>query len=410
MSNKFQGITSGAAELKNLYQGPIVTQFNDDVPVYRAAEKVKKGWSGYQLVRPLKVRRNQGIGATTDGGNLPAIGRQTTQQALIPAKFLYLRFGVTGPMIKSSMNDAGSFVRAASFELDQGYADFKSDCNRQYSWDGTAYLAKLSAAAVASTTITVQGREGSTERGAKFLDVDSIVDIITSGGTIKASGVTITAVATPTSATSVLTLDQAVTASSGDFVVRTGAVQAGGTSNEMSGLLTFLDGGTTTIFNIDRSAYPQYQGNVINANSGQLTLDLMMQAYNAARERGGGELSAIWCDFDSQRYYNKLLTSDKRYVNTVNGDGGFGNKDKQYLEYQGVPVVADKDCPQRLFFLQADSWMNAVLSEMEFADETGTMYIAQTSADTFEVRLRFFANLFCEKPAANAVLKSYVSP
>jgi len=41
-----------------------------------------------------------------------------------------------------------------------------------------------------------------------------------------------------------------------------------------------------------------------------------------------------------------------------------------------------------------------VLSEMEFADETGSMYIAQTDVDQFEVRIRHFVNLFNEQPAA----------
>ena len=91
MSNAFQGITSGLATLKNYYQGPIITQFNDDLPIYRGASKGKHAWSGQQVVRPLKVRRNQGIGATSDGGVLPNIGRQTTVQAIIAAKYNYLR-------------------------------------------------------------------------------------------------------------------------------------------------------------------------------------------------------------------------------------------------------------------------------------------------------------------------------
>lgn len=60
MANTFQSIQSGLAELKNYYQGPIVSQFSDDTPIYRGSEKGKHAWSGYQVVRPLKVRRNQG--------------------------------------------------------------------------------------------------------------------------------------------------------------------------------------------------------------------------------------------------------------------------------------------------------------------------------------------------------------
>ena len=51
-----------------------------------------------------------------------------------------------------------------------------------------------------------------------------------------------------------------------------------------------------------------------------------------------------------------------------------------------------------------------MLSEMEFADETGSMYLAQSDADSFETRVRMFCNLFNEKAAACSVLKSYITP
>lgn len=90
MANSFASISNAMAILKNYYAGPIVSQFNDNLPIYKGAEKGKEKWNGLQVVRPVKVRRNQGIGATSDGGLLPTIGQQTTAQALIAAKFNYL--------------------------------------------------------------------------------------------------------------------------------------------------------------------------------------------------------------------------------------------------------------------------------------------------------------------------------
>lgn len=406
MANDFSTISNNLAELKNYYQGPIVDQLNEDLPIYRGAEKVKQGWSGYQVVRPLRVRRNQGIGAVADNGVLPAIGRQSTVQALIAAKFNYLRFGVTGPMIKASASDVGSFVRSAAYELEMGYKDLSSDCNRQLSWDGTGYLAKVSAAAVASTSISVQGREGTTEDGNKFLDVGMVVDITDSSGTVVATGITINAISGSTTAT--LTLSSAVTVSAGYYLIRSGS-----SNNEIQGLLYALDGGTSTIYNVNRSTYPSYQGNVQDLSGGQLTLDKMQKSYNDGLRRGGtgnGRYSAGYLDFDSLRMYQKLLTADKRYANTVNGDGGFAAKDKFFLDFNGIPLVPDKDCPQRIFFLPMDVIKMYVLAEMEFADETGSMYIAQTSVDALEVRVRFFANMFNEQPSACGVLKNYISP
>ena len=406
MANLFQGITSGFAELKNNYEGPIVDLLSEDLPVYRAAEKIKKGWSGYQVVRPLRIRRNQGIGATTDGGNLPAIGRQSTQQALIQAKFNYLRFGVTGPMIKASMSDAGSFVRSAAYELEMGYKDLRSDLNRQYSWDGTGTLATVASNVAASTSVSITGRE-SVEQALRFVDIGLVFDIYTSAGVLVQQGITVNSISsgTPNSSSATIVCNVPVTASANNVLVRSGSY-----GNEIQGMLLSQDGGTSTIYGVDRSTVLSYQGNVVDAAGAVLSLDAIQNVTNLVRRRSGEKVDAYYMDFDTERYYQKLLTADKRFVNTMEGDGGFAKKGETYLQFNGIPLISDKDCPQRWFILNQESWKNYVLCEMEFADETGTMYIAQTSADAYEVRLRFFSNLFPENPSANGVLKGYVSP
>lgn len=406
MANSFQGITSGLATLKNYYQGPIVDQLNEDLAIYRACEKVKQGWSGQQIIRPIRTRRNPGIGATSDGGTLPSIGRQTTAQAIIASKFNYLRFGITGPMIKASQSDVGSFVRNAAYELEMGYKDLSSDVNRQLAWDGTGTLALVNTAPVASTTLVIKGREAG-DYALRFIDVSMVIDIYTSAGVAKATGVTVNAITSGTaiSTTATLTLDTPVTAAAGDLLIRTGSL-----NNEIQGLLYSLDGGTTTIYNIDRSTNIAFQGNAVSNSSAQLTLDAMQNPYNEGLRRGGAKYNAVYTDFLSMRMYQKLLVPDKRYANTTSGDGTFGKSDKFYMDFSGIPVVPDQHCPTRFFFLSADTLKMYVLSEMEFADETGSMYIAQTSADQLEVRIRFFVNLFNEQPSANAVLSSYISP
>lgn len=414
MANTYQGVTSGLAELKNFYQGPIVDQFNQDCNIWRGSEKGKHPWSGYQVVRPLKVRRNQGVGATSDGGNLPNIGRQTTIQALIAAKYNYLRFGITGPMIEASKNDVGSFVRSASFELEEGYNDLKSDVNRQVSWDGTGDLARCNTAAAASTSVVLKGRED-TEAALKFIDVGAYLDIVTTAGAIVQSGITVNAVTagSAATATATVTFDQAVTCSVGDVFIRSGS-----NTLEIQGILTQLDGATSTVFGIDRSTYIQTQGNVVfNTNDSTstgtalpLSLSPLQQAEDEAERRGGKGINCIYSDFASRRMYQKLLQADKRYVNTVKGDGGFSDQNKNYLEWNGKPWVADKDCPTRIFFLPEKYIEKYVLTEMAFADETGSMYIAASENDQLEVRIRLFANLFNAKPAASGCVSTYVSP
>ncbi len=345
MANNYQGVTSGLAELKNFYQGPLVSQFNDDIPIWKGSEKGKFPWSGQQVIRPMKVRRNPGVGATTDGGNLPAIGRQTTIQATIPAAYNYARFGITGPMIQQSKSDVGSFVRGASFELEESYNDLKSEMNRQMTWDGTGDLALSNAAHVATTSVVIKGRE-TAEPALKFIDVGSMLDIYTTGGAVVQLGLTVVAITSGTaiSSTATLTFDQNVTNSSGDVFVRAGS----GVTSELSGLLTQLDGGTSTVFTgIVRASYVQTLGNVIyGTNDGTstgaavgLSLTMLQQCEDESERRGGRNVNCIYSDFGSRRMYQKLITADKRYVNTVKGDGGFSDVSKNYLEWNGKPWV-----------------------------------------------------------------------
>lgn len=404
MANTFASISGSLYNLKNFYQGPLKDQFNEDCAIYRGAEKSKFQWSGYQVIRPLRVRRNPGIGAVTDGGTLPTIGVQSGVQAQISSKFNYLRFGVTGPMIKASSSDKGSFVRQAAYELEMGYKDLTSDVNRQLSWDGTGDLARVNASAGPTTSIVVKGREDGSP-AIQFLDVGMVIDVY-SGSTPVATSITITAISgTPTGSTATLTLSGNVTVTADDVIIR-----AGSYGNEVQGLLTQLDGGTSSVFNITRSDYPITQGNVLDLNGAQLTLDALQNLQNSCMQRGGGKISALYSDYNSQRMYQKLLVADKRYVNTVKGDGGFASSSQSYLEWNGIAWVADKDCPKRIFMLAQDAIEKMVLCEMEFADETGSMYIAQTSADSFEVRIRQFFNLFNCQAAACGAMEDYVSP
>lgn len=410
MASQFQGITSGFAELKNVYQGPIIDLLNEETPIYRACEKIKEGWSGYQIVRPLRTSRNQGIGATSDGGLLPKIGRQTTVQALIQAKFNYLRAGITGPMIKASQTDIGSFVRSAGYELEQGYKDLKTDVSRQLSWDGTGTLATINTASVASSSLVIGGRS-TNEPALKYIDVGTTFDVGDGAGNVLVSGITVVSISAgnASSATATVVLDQPITTSTSNILIR-----ANSNLSEIQGVLYTLDGATSTVYNVDRSVNLGFQGNVVDASalsSATLSLDMMQTPFNEGLRRGNVNMyNAVWTDFSSIRYYQKLLTPDKRYVNSSEGDGTFGNKGKFYLDFNGIPIVPDKDMSTKFVFLPAEVLKMYELCAMEFADETGSMYIAQTDVDAFELRVRHFTNMFNEQPAACGLLKSYLSP
>lgn len=295
--------------------------------------------------------------------------------------------------------------------MTEGLNDLKWDVNRQLAWNGNGRLATVSANAIASNTVSIQHRDvqaslQSAEGPEKFLDIGMQIDFIDTSNNVIANNVQITAMSGLGTATVTLTLDSVVTVSTNNLVVRANSAQ-----QEIQGLLTSLDGGTGTIYNVSRSTYPSFQGNNVDLSAGALSLNAMQQVYNNARRRGGAKVSVVYCDFDSERYYNRLLVVDKRYIGEkVKGDGTFTHKDEVYINFGGSPVLADQGCPTRMFFLTEGNLKKYVLAELEWADETGSYLIAQNSADAFEARLRLFANLFLEKPSASGCLQNYVSP
>lgn len=389
--------------LKNNYKGSVVSEFNDDVPLYREMEKGSEKYTGSQVVRSLKIRRNQGIGAGTDGGLMPKTGVQGNVQAQISAKFNWLRFQITAGLMKAAQNDQGSFVSGISNEMQGGLDDLKNDINRQMFWTGRGDLARLNAAAVATNVITVKGRTDA-EEGAKYLDVGALIDIYTTGGVALATAVEVTGVTNPNAAVATLTLSANVNAAADSIIVHNGAF-----NNEIQGLGATLDGGTSSVYGIDRSVYGVFQGNYSDLANAQLTLGAMQNLLASVRRRGGGAVDLVLCDFNSESMYNKLLVADKRYVGKVTGDGTFSDKSKSYLEWAGVPMVPDKDSPQSIYMLQRKYWKKYVLCEMEWADES-TELIPLQGVDGYEARLRLFANVFDEKPSAQGRLVGYTSP
>lgn len=407
MANSFQSVLGAQlGVLKNWYAGTIVDQFNNDIPWYNQVEKGREKFAGLQVVRALKVRKNPGIGATSDGGPLPAIGVSTEVQANISARYHYARFGLTGPMLKSAQSDKGAFVNYMTYEMETTMTDFKNDFNRALFWDGSGTLGTVAASAVASTVITATGRT-SAEDGSKYLSdafIGMVIDVINSSGVAEAVGVTI--LASTGSSTVTLTLSSAVTITAGSTIVRANAY-----NKEVQGLRTALDGLTTSIYGVDRSVYGQFQGNLVSGQGNQLTLNLMKQGWNVGRQRGGAKYSVVFTDFGTEQMYEKLLVPDRRFVQQkIKGDGTFADKDENFLDYGGIAMMVDKDCTQDIYMLDFKLWKKYVLSELEWADETGSYMIAQVGADSWEIRLRYFGNLFPEKPSAQVRIGSYISP
>lgn len=112
---------------------------------------------------------------------------------------------------------------------------------------------------------------------------------------------------------------------------------------------------TGTYAAINRATYSLW-GAVVSLNGGTkraLTLKLMRDLRRQIFVNGG-ETDLIVCDPITFDYYGALMDSNRRYVDQVRTAKGLITLDAGFraLEFEGVPLVRDKDCPAgNMYFL-----------------------------------------------------------
>ena len=117
--------------LKEFYQGPVAEQINNRVWMTEYFKKYTKGWTGKQLVMPIHIGRNSGVGYQGEApGALPTAGQQQYRDLRVNAHSSYGRFQVSGlAMDTASSAGAGAFAGVMNEEMDRLVRDISNNEN-----------------------------------------------------------------------------------------------------------------------------------------------------------------------------------------------------------------------------------------------------------------------------------------
>tara|TARA_R110000824_G_scaffold8808_1_gene40028 strand:+ start:263 stop:1795 length:1533 start_codon:yes stop_codon:yes gene_type:complete len=117
--------------LKEFYQGPVAEQINNRVWIREYFQKKSKGWSGKQMVIPIHVGRNSGVGFQGEApGALPTAGRQQYRDLRLNSHSSYGRFQVSGlAMDTASKSGVGAFAGVMNEEMDRLVRDIANNEN-----------------------------------------------------------------------------------------------------------------------------------------------------------------------------------------------------------------------------------------------------------------------------------------
>ena len=415
MAGQSTGVGAFDEVLKIRYEKGIVDALNQEQPVLNLMKKETEGWSGKQVTFPGKLTRNFAAAATAEGGNLHDAGAQAYKDFVIPVKYNHGRIQLTAAVMKASENSKGAFARALGSEIDGLVLDLANYRGRVVMGYGASVLCLTNGDPGTTTTITVDSPLGvaGSVNGNKYIQPGMYVAVLNpSGPAIRAGGArTVSTVAADGNSFTISAAADAAVADN-DWVViansATSTTLADTTTNlEQMGLLGIVDGTTyvSTFHGIDRSASPGTQlQSVVISSVGALSADVIQRGIDSVYQKARGKTSHLIMEHATRRAYLTMMENDRRYMGAslMKPDAGSAAAKMADLRFGEIPIVVDKDCPYgTIFGVEADTMTRWILTEGEWADETGAILRFVANQDSYEAIYRIFDNFSCENGARN---------
>lgn len=407
-----------SAILKEVYPGAIEDELNNEIALWAILnkEKVTLDGQGQHVVRPFRVNRNQGMGARNDTDLLPLPGNQTLTNAKINMSSNYLVGQITGRVIRTSYGDDAAFENALEEEIRFSLTDVPNEIGRQL-FNGVGQLTTVNGTVTSSANVVVNNTQYlAVGMYVEFWNASSNQTTNDSGLPTGYTGTQITAINNSTNTITVATAQASIT--SGATVARAQNNTSATATKELVGLDVIIDDGTDypglSYFGVNRATYPILYGNRVNA-SGSLSENLMQQAFDAARQIGGGIIDLIILDYASRRTYSNLLTSLKRYplegVQAPQFAGGLDVSQDlrtqlgEGLSFSGASVIPSRQAPpKKMYMLDTDSFKLFQQSEIEWVMNGDSILhpLLVNGQDAYRFSLYYDAQLYCEAPNRNA--------
>jgi hypothetical protein len=369
-------LTTASAVAKEIFEDyGVVGQLSAEAVALKRVESTGDGVEtdkvgGKYVKFPIRVRRNPGIGYRNELETLPTAGNQGYAEVRTGLRYGYGRITVTGPSMRLLDTNVQAFVDVVDDEMEGLKDDLVKDSARIVYGDASGSMAVLSGTHTTANVCQVAD--------AQYLAVGDIIDIVSTGGTVRGSARTITAI----SGTSV-TYSGADIASDAntDLIVRTGSY-----SREPNGFSSIVKA-TGALYNVDPAVEPIW-ASTVDANGGTLRAlseGLMIAMVDAVRRKSGKRPSVILASLGVRRAYFNLLQQQRRYTDTKTFAGGF--EGLAFHVGKEIPVVDDPDAPaSRLWFLHEPSIKVYRDGDWKFDDTDGAIWSRITDVDGYEAR------------------------
>lgn len=378
-------LTTLADIIKTQYAPVVGEMINHSTPILDRIGKDYDSVQGKDFTIPLHYGRNEGIGARGEGSALPTAGNQSYKASVLPMRYQYGRFQITGQTIKATRNNEGAYRKAVRSEMEGLANDMCDSLSRQLFGDGSGLLATVAATGSSSSTVVVD----STAKLRVGMPVDIIVKT-TGAATAGLAGTSVASITDGTTFTISGTLAGSPAATYGVYI-------AGSRDLEMMGLGGIVSA-TTTVQGLDVSTYPWWVATVqANGGTARAISDTILQkALDTLTQNSNGKASAMYTTYGVRRAYQSILAAQKQFVNTMTLTGGFDT-----IAYNGLPIIPDKNAPSGKIFVVDESKLKFYRMSDNGGEDNGLFWLEEdgnmlkyvTGYDAYEAILCLYSNL-----------------
>lgn len=377
-------LTTANNALQSFYLDAVAHQLNMETNPFLA--QIKQHTAdvyGKDVKKVVRYGMNGGIGAGSEDGALPTAGSGNYLVFTSSLKNLFGTISITDKAIKASATDEGSFVNLLNEEMEHLVKSASYNFGRMLFGDGTGKLAAVSAAAMGRLTVD----------STKNIAEGMIVDVYTSGGTAIVTGKRITAIDRDNCYVTVEGSYSSDSLSSASFITLQNSYKM-----ELTGLGALF--GTSSIYGVSR-ATAACMTPYSKASVGEISENAIQTAIDTIEERSGSKINFIICSYGVKRALANVLASSRRSLDTMELNGGY-----IAMNFNGIPVVADRFCPDgTMYLLNTEDFGLYQLGDWDWLrGDDGGILKQVAGSPVFEATLAKYADLMCVRPCGQGVL------
>lgn len=370
--------------MKDVWTGEtLLKQFEDEIELWKQISKPPADsftFRGKKVEYPVLPSWGGGNGSAAEDGDLPTAGATPNELAYVTVPYHYNRKYITNQLLTTAMGGDSSAISSIDLLYEAQTNGFKKDMNWKAFNSSTGLRTLVNGAVNAGTSIVLDSVKGFYEGQA--LDFLAAAD----NSTEQATDVVVTDV---NEDTKTITVDTAVTLTDNDYVY-----QAGEKDKSLNGLYDAYQT-TGTYHGLARSGNSFWQGKVISSTASTPISDTLLTSMRTAAQKGAKPKFWLTSFEIKDMIWKNILRQQINLTNVVKIAGGM-----ETFTYHGFPVVPDNDCTAGLIALIDPSMIVLIQGKegINWMEDGGSRLLRVSGKDSYEVLLRYYANILVKKP------------